>query len=107
MIVRAPINNQFQDVTLDCAGVLQGWKPIGAYQYVDIALSKDDFKPQIYSGGTCDTGIHRITTTGKITATLWSWGSRVTYPTRYTEAIGYAFVLGGATVTPTQPIEPP
>jgi len=107
VVVRAAQNGTFEDVTLDCAGKLGGWTPLGSYEYTRVALSRGNYQPQMYSGGTCDNGVHRITSKGRFGATLWGWGSALTFPDPYTEAIAYAFTLVGPTHTPPNPIEPP
>lgn len=109
VVVRAPEGGAFEDVDLDCAGTLDGWAALGAYQYTRVALSRDNFLPQSYPGGTCDNGVHRITSKGRFGATLWGWGSHVTHlvDNLYTEGVGYAFTLVGPTRTPTNPIELP
>ena len=71
----------FHDVTLDCAGKLGDFKPIGAeglYEFTYVALSRGNFAPQVYPGGTCLLGPHRIDSEGPVAVTLWGWGSIAT-----------------------------
>jgi hypothetical protein len=71
----------FHDVTLDCAGTIGNWKPIGSeglYEYAYVALSRGNFAPQTYAGGTCTLGPHRVDSDGPVTLTLWGWGSIAT-----------------------------
>ncbi len=66
----------FADVTLDCAGALTGWVPIGSgdtYETVSIALSRGKFEPQVYAGGTCGFGPHSMKSDGLFTVQVWGW----------------------------------
>jgi hypothetical protein len=66
----------FASVTLDCAGVLGGWQVVGAdYEYTRIDLSRGDFEPQTYSGGTCRNQIARLSSSGAFQLTVWGWGN--------------------------------
>jgi hypothetical protein len=107
VIVRAQQSGTFADVSLDCAGNLDGWTPLGSYEYAHVALSRGNFEPQQYAGGTCDNGVHHIVSAKPFSATLWGWGSAVTSPDPNTQYVGYAFTLVGPTRTPANPIEPP
>src|SRR6185436_14717312 len=44
VIVRAKGKNGFSDVTLDCAGVLGGWQPIGDYEWTRADLITGNFQ---------------------------------------------------------------
>ena len=108
VVVRSPKSDEsFDDVTLDCAGVLSGWTQVGKYQYTRVALSRDNFVPQTYPGGTCDTGVHRIWSSGTFGATLWGWGSAATGMEPSTQGFEYGQPLVGPTHAPANPIEPP
>jgi len=88
------------DVTLDCAGIVGGWQPIGdAYEYARLDLVAGDFQPQ--SG--CNNGRHEITSTAPFALTVWGWGSAASggnYPGTpkkpgfYTQAVSYAYPGG-------------
>jgi IgGFc binding protein len=73
----------FQDVNLDCAGVLKGWKPVGStgqYEVTNIDL--------IFGGtktGTCDNGPHTASSTGPFGVMVWGEDS----------ASSYAYPAGG------------
>jgi hypothetical protein len=59
----------FQDVTLDCAGKLTGWKPLGAtgkYEYTDVDLIRGGTK-----NGTCDNGPHVASSAAPFGITVW------------------------------------
>jgi hypothetical protein len=80
---------QFPDVTLDCAGMLSGWQPVGTagnYQFTRIDLSTGNYKGQ----NGCDNGVHTIQATlaseaappgdaPLIGVTIWGWGSQATH----------------------------
>ena len=105
VVVRSSDGGGFHDVTLDCAGVLAGWVSVGNYQVTHVALSRGNYEAQVYPGGTCDNGTHRISSAGKFGATLWQWGSAAT--TKYSQDMWCALTLVGPTEVPAQPIEPP
>ncbi len=69
-------DNTFKDVTLDCAGVVTGWKDIGAsgYQYthVDVQHAKQPV-------GKCDNGLHTIKSDAPFGITVWGYDSASSY----------------------------
>src|SRR5690606_33301654 len=68
---RSPTTQQFADVTLDCAGVLTGWEPLGEaleFTRVDLAV---DCQP----AGGCDNGRHEMTSALPFGVTVWGWSS--------------------------------
>jgi hypothetical protein len=73
------VNGAFADVTLDCAGTLTGWQPIGSnsqYQWTRADLSKHAFEPV----GACNTGRREMTSTQPFGLTVWGWGTPETRP---------------------------
>ncbi len=55
VVVRVKGPKGFRDVTLDCAGPLGGWQPVGAsgrFEYTRFDLVRHNFEPQ----GKCDNG---------------------------------------------------
>jgi len=88
VVVRAPDAGKFHDVTLDCAGALSGWKPVGGYEYTRIDLTTGDFQ-QV---GTCSTGAHEMHSDGKFGVWVWGWGSSVT--SSFTEYVSYGYPAG-------------
>ncbi|MDF2695419.1 MAG: hypothetical protein K0S65_3802 [Labilithrix sp.] len=63
----------FDPVVLDCAGPLDGWKPVGAsgkQEYTRLWLNKLG-NPQPVGNGTCSTGRHSIESGGPFAVTVW------------------------------------
>lgn len=85
---RTPDKNEFADVTLNCAGVLTGWKPIGDYEYTRIDLVTGDFK----NVGACSNGRQEMTSDAPFAVTVWGWGMNTTTPS--TPAVSYAYPAG-------------
>jgi hypothetical protein len=88
VVTRARGKTGFSDVTLDCAGVLSGWQPIGSsglYEYTRIDLVRHDFAPQ----GSCNNGRHEMTSPGSFGVTVWGWGTPETTPTTGYVSYGY------------------
>ena len=69
--------------TLDCAGVLGGWTPVGSagrYEMTRVDLSTGDFQ----GVGGCDNGVHTIASSlsgARFGVTMWGWGNDITWPT--------------------------
>ena len=94
--VRDQQTGAMPDVTLDCAGVLGGWQPVGnsgTYEMTRTDLSTGDFQ----GVGACDNGVHTIAgslaratggvpPTPLVGVTIWGWGNDVTWPTDQTAA---------------------
>jgi hypothetical protein len=85
---KAP-DGTFKDVTLDCAGPLTGWQPIGSggtYEYTraDLVLAG---APQ----GKCTNGVHTATSAAPFALTVWGFDAG---------DVSYAFPAGMG----TQPI---
>jgi hypothetical protein len=96
VVVRARgADRAFHDVTLDCAGTLGGWQPVGSgaeYEYTRIDLVRHDFAPQ----NGCDNGRHEITSDAPFGLTVWGWGSEETRDTLYSEVVSYAYPAGAS-----------
>jgi hypothetical protein len=94
VIVRAQnAAKSFDDVTLDCAGVLTGWQPVGNYEWTRIDLMSHNFQPQ----GSCSTGQHQIQSKSPFGLWVWGWGSPET--TAFTANVSYGYP-GGMSVVP-------
>lgn len=100
----------FPEITLDCAGQLGGWVPIGtgAYEIARVDLSTGDFQ----GVGNCNNGVHTIVATAggvpvtgaAFGVTVWGWGNAITYVPdntpadeanpRFTRWVSYAYPAG-------------
>jgi hypothetical protein len=86
----------FADVTLDCAGVLTGWQPIGTsgkYEYTRFDLVTGNFQ----GTGSCTNGRQSMTSTVPFGVTVWGWGSAATGEVGsgfYTQYVSYAYPAG-------------
>jgi hypothetical protein len=87
VVVRTPsqVDQKFAEVSLGCAGVLTGWKPVGAYEYTRVDLVTGDFM----SVGTCTNGRQEMTSTLPFGVTVWGWGN-----TQQTKRVSYAYPAG-------------
>lgn len=67
----------FKDVTLDCAGTLGGWQPVGVageYEHTRVDL--------VIGGaaqGACDNGVHDAQSQEPFGLTVWGWDFAVSY----------------------------
>jgi hypothetical protein len=72
-VVRTKKDGAFQDVYLDCAGVIGGWQDVGDYQIGYVKLV-DHFNPV----GMCNNGVHTMDSTAPFGVYVWGWGSEDT-----------------------------
>jgi hypothetical protein len=95
----------FADVTLDCAGVIGGWKPVGDYEVTSVDLVTGQFA----NVGNCSTGRRAMSSTGPFGVTVWGWGSIPGFPgttNLYTQYVSYAYPAG-AGVKPINDVDIP
>ncbi len=78
----------FEDVTLDCAGIVQGWQAIGDYEWTRVDLSTGDFQPV----GGCSTGRREISSAGRFGMWVWGWGTPKT--SVFTSNVSYGYPAG-------------
>jgi IgGFc binding protein len=101
VVIRAMGTMGFADVTLDCAGTLTGWAPVGSggkYEFTRVDLVRHDFDPQ----GMCNNGRHAMSSTAPFGVTVWGWGSAETGgiygdPSAggfFSQAVSYAYPAG-------------
>jgi IgGFc binding protein len=114
--VRDATTGLMPTVTLDCAGVLGGWTPVGTagtYEMTRVDLSTGNFQ----GVGMCDNGVHTIEAKldgaidGQAPAvpffgvTIWGWGNDITWPTddptsndeanpKFTRWVSYGYPAG-------------
>jgi hypothetical protein len=104
VVIRKRRDGVFQDVTLDCAGALTGWQPVGGsgdYEYTRIDLVRGNFQPQ----GSCNNGRHEISSPAPFGLTVWGWGSSASEPF-ISQAVSYAYPAG-ASVQPINTVVVP
>jgi IgGFc binding protein len=78
-VARRKSNGVFQDVTLDCAGVLTGWKPITAdYEWTTVVLTRRG-RSQTYPAGKCNDGAHQIKSDGAFSIAVWGLSPSASY----------------------------
>ncbi len=89
VVVRAKNGNTFEDVSLDCAGKLANWMPLGTnYEYTRQDLQTGNFAPV----GNCSNGRHEITSKGPFGITVWGWGTPTT--STFTGYVSYGYPGG-------------
>lgn len=79
--IRRSTAKGFQDVTLDCAGVLSGWQPLGRsgrYEYVRVDLVRGH-QPQTFADKTCTHGRHEAHSDGPFGLTVWGFDTYASY----------------------------
>ena len=80
-------------MSLDCAGALTGWQPVGQYEWTRIDLVRHDFAAQ----GNCSTGPHVMESKSPFGLWVWGWGTPET--TTFTANVSYGYP-GGMNVQP-------
>ncbi|MDB4982099.1 MAG: hypothetical protein JWM82_2851 [Myxococcales bacterium] len=81
VLVRRKTKDGFKDVTLDCAGVIPDWQPVGAsgdFEYTRVDLSVGG-APAKSGKGECSLGGHEMSSDGPFTATVWGWDNYASY----------------------------
>jgi hypothetical protein len=69
VVTRVKTSAGFQDVKLDCAGTLTGWKPVGSggqYEVTNVDLVRGTT-----ANGTCKNGPHSASSDGPFGVTVW------------------------------------
>jgi len=82
VVTRKAGSTGFQDVTIDCLGVISGWKPVpgnSEYEVTDVDLQR------ITPVGTCTNGRHTASSAGAFTIMVWGLA----------EFASYAYPAGG------------
>jgi len=102
-------DNQFHDVTLDCAGTLSGWQPVGSSGQYEITW-RDLVRHNFAGQGGCDNGSHESHSDGPYTLTVWGWGTSETGTTTtgiYSEYTSYAYPAGASVQSINSVVVPP
>jgi hypothetical protein len=90
------LDSQFHDVTLDCAGALANWQPVGDFEWTRADLMTGNFMPV----GNCSTGRHQIKSDAPFGLWVWGWGTPLTGSgTNFTANVSYGYP-GGMNVAP-------
>jgi IgGFc binding protein len=89
VLVREKGAKGFADVTLDCAGVVGGWTPLGPYEYTRVDLVTGNFA----GVNGCGNGVHSISSAAPFGVTVWGWGSIATFPYS-SQYVSYAYPAG-------------
>ncbi|MBX3207520.1 MAG: IgGFc-binding protein [Labilithrix sp.] len=82
VVVRAKTRGKFHDVSIECAGALGDFQPIGArgeYEFARVDLGTRGKPGQTSDAGVCWSGLHRMRSDGPFTATLWGWDRAASY----------------------------
>jgi hypothetical protein len=100
VVVRArDAGGQLAEVTLDCAGAIDGWQPVGDHEFTWVALSTGNFQ----GIGGCSNGAQRMESAGPFGVTVWGWGSPATggtYPDpSFTRWVSYAYPAAAGVLT--------
>ena len=80
-VVRRKTASVFHPVTLECAGEITDWKPLGnagEYEFAWVSLTKLGH-PQSYAGGICGYGRHELFSDGSFSVTVWGIGVEASY----------------------------
>ncbi|MEZ4301845.1 MAG: IgGFc-binding protein [Polyangiaceae bacterium] len=91
VVIRKPskADGTFADVTLDCAGTLTGWQPLGAYEYTRVDLVTGNFMDV----GNCSNGRHEMESEQPFGVTVWGWGQKIA---QGTQLVSYAYPAGAS-----------
>lgn len=106
VIVRSKANNKFEDVTLDCAGVVGGWQPLGDYEWTRVDLITGNFQ----SVGGCSTGRREIKSAAPFGLWVWGWGTPLTGEAGngvFTQNVSYGYPGGMNVQSINQVVIPP
>ena len=79
--VRRKTADGFKPVTLECAGEITGWSPLGLsgeYEFTWVNLTKLGIA-QKFDGGSCGYGRHDARSDGPFSVHVWGWGSYASY----------------------------
>ncbi len=88
VVIRAPDETMaFDDVTLDCAGVLTGWTAVGNYEWTRVDVQKN-----FAAVNGCTNGAHEIKSKGPFGLWVWGWGTPVT--AQFTGSVSYGYPAG-------------
>lgn len=82
VVVRAKSRGAFHEVSIERAGAIGDFQPIGArgeYEFARVDLGTKGKPGQTSDAGVFWTGLHRMRSDGPFTATLWGWDRAASY----------------------------
>ncbi|AKU94691.1 hypothetical protein AKJ09_01355 [Labilithrix luteola] len=82
VVVRQKTNGKFEDVWLECADNLTGFKPVGTrgeFEWMRVDLTRNHGPGQAFDHSQCTSGLQRMHSAGPFTATIWGWASYASY----------------------------
>jgi len=83
VIVREKSNKgRFEDVWLECADNLTGWRPVGTrgkYEFTRVDLARGKGPGDRFGDKVCQNGLQRMKSNGPFTATVWGWDAYASY----------------------------
>ncbi len=96
VLVRRDRGAGMKDVVLDCAGPIEGWRPLdadGKYEYARVTMVRNG-APQAFAAGKCENGRHEIHSDEPFALTVWGLGEAASY--------GYPGGAGLRAISPVQ-----
>ena len=96
-LVRHKTPTGFKPVTLECAGEITGWEPLGTtgeLEFTWVRLTSGS-RPQTFTGGSCGYGRHEASSEGPFSVTVWGIGRDASY--------GYAGGMGSRPINDAPP----
>jgi hypothetical protein len=69
----------FQDVTLDCQGVISSWAPVDGASAPDYEYARLDLVVSGHPNGQCDNGVHTASSAAPFGLTVWGWDIATSY----------------------------
>lgn len=100
VVVRAQENGAFEPVELDCLGELDGWTPLGDYEWTRVDLVTGNFMPV----NGCENGRHEMWSDAPFGVTVWGWGSSAAQ--LFTEYVSYAYPAGASVASINEVVVP-
>jgi IgGFc binding protein len=96
VVRRRAADATFKDVTVDCAGVVGGWQPVGAGG--DYERTRVDLVVNGTGAGGCNNGVHEASSTEPFALVVWGYMDFTSYGYPAGSGVG---AVNGVVVTPT------
>lgn len=102
---RSLATKKFEDVKLDCLGVVGGWQGVdgsdGDFEFARVDLVTGDFQ----NVGNCSNGRHTMSSSAPFAVTIWGWGG---YSTKVNSGfVSYAYPAGANIQPINEVVVPP